>query len=91
MKKTLVLFLMICGISLTSNIQAKNLDNINGVRQSNNNQRLTETHDISESRNLNTNSTPLPTGLIILIVACFLLAKKHQSIATKHRESAKKH
>ena len=81
---------MICGISLTSNIQAKNLDNINGVRQSKNNQKLTETHDISEPRDLNTNSTPHATGLIILIVAV-LFAKKHQSLATKHRELAKKH
>ena len=91
MKKALVLFLMICGIVLTSSIQAKKLDNINGVWQNNNNQNLTATQDISEPSDLNVKTIPSAPGLIILIIVGFFFAKKHQNLAKKHRDLANKH
>lgn len=91
MKKTLVLFLMVCGIILTSSIQAKNLDNIDGVWQNKNNQSLTEIKDISESSDLNTNANlPRASILVILVIIGFFFAKKHLDIAKKHRDFTKK-
>lgn len=93
MKKTLVLFLIACGIVFTSNIQAKNLDNINEVWQNSSSQSLVATQDISEDRDLNTQA-PLPASgliiLIILIIVGLFFAKKHQNLAKKHQNLAKK-
>ena len=91
MKKTLVLFLMVCGIILTNSIQAKNLDNINEVWQNKNSQSWTETQDISTSSDLNAEASPPASSLIILVIVGFFLAKKHLNLAKKHRDIAKKH
>ena len=91
MKKALVLFLIICGIVLTSNIQAKNLDNIDGIWQNKNSQSLTTTRDTLEPHGLDAKVNPTTPSLIILIIIGFFLAKKHQNLAKKHRNLAKKH
>jgi len=91
MKKTLILFLMICGIVLTSSIQAKNLDNSNEVWQNENTPILTATQGTSEASDLNTPASPPAAGLLILAIVGFFFAKKHQNIAKVHRDLAKKH
>ena len=91
MKKTLVLFLLVCGIVLTSSIQAKNLDNINGAWQNKNSQSLTTTQDISDPGALNTKDTFSRFSLIILVIVGFFFAVKHQDLTKEYRDLAKKH
>lgn len=91
MKKTLILFLMICGIVLTSSIQAKNLDNSNEVWQNENPPSLTATQGTSEASDSDTKTTPPASGLLILALVGFFFAKKHQSIAKERQDLAKKH
>lgn len=88
MKKTLILLLIICGIALSSSIQASN---INGAGKNKNTQSVTEIIDISDSNDLNTSIAPPSSVLIILVIVGFFFAKKHQNLAKKHQDLVKRH
>ena len=82
---------MVCSFILTSSIQAKNLNNIDGVWQNKNNQSLTERKDISESSDLNTNANlPRTSILVILVIIGLFCTKKNIDFAKKHRDFTKK-
>jgi len=91
MKKIMIIFLTVCGIVLSNNIQAKNIDNINGVWLNNNRNGLVVTKDILLPDKSNT-ELPFPSAdLMLLAIIGVFLARKHQSLAKKHCDLAKKH
>lgn len=83
MKKTIVLLFIISSFVTTSNIQARDLENINGTWKSEVN-----IVDTAISNDFNSEAKPPSSALIILIIAGFagfFFAKKHQSLAKKHK------
>ncbi len=86
MKKSIVLLFLIGSFFTTSNIQARDLGNINSTWQSEGS--IVETQNTAISNDFNSAAKPPSSALIILTIAGFagfFFAKKHQSLAKKHR------
>ncbi|NOQ15656.1 MAG: hypothetical protein GQ581_01205 [Methyloprofundus sp.] len=94
MKKIIVLLFVIGSFFATSNIQARDLENINNTWQSEG--AIAETQSTTATNGFSSEAKPPSSALIILIIAGFagfFFAKKHQSLAKKHknRDLANRH
>ncbi|WP_428356070.1 hypothetical protein [Methyloprofundus sp.] len=91
MKKALtILFTLWCVFSATT-IQAQNPTNNTQTIQFIDNENFSVTQKFTATQDTNSDSPIGKSGLLILAIICFFLAKKHQQLAKKHQNLTKKH